>query len=62
MNVLLELDLLVLPLEKKKSRQLLSFYKYDIIKKNIFICFIAETVSVLNYFNVMPDLVYYQQK
>lgn len=31
MNVLLELDLLVLPLEKK-NRQLLSFYKYNIMK------------------------------
>lgn len=32
------------------------------MKEIIFICFIAETVSVLNYFDVMPDQVYYQQK
>lgn len=61
MNVLLELDFLVLPLEKK-YRKLLSFYKYNTMKEIIFICFIAEIVSVLNYFDVMPDQVYYQQK
>lgn len=32
------------------------------MKEMIFACFILENVSVLNYFNVMPDLVCYQQK
>lgn len=32
------------------------------MKEIIFTCFVLENVSVLDYFNVMSDLVYYQQK